>query len=216
MKFTDNYIEDFVSKLKNRSYGCTKISIIKNNKELTIMDEGPIGIFHDDEFLENLKENLFYANLSWIDSLSNLAESCHIEVDVMPDGDIDHQNINFEFKIAIPESYKSEKGQRWKGYVKKHYFEKFIVPFSKHLTCMKVKVHQYKVYHLAISGTVNASKINQILRSNAYNKSVEYQYLAEFDQFIKLKHDCFQIEIDAPVVDGELRSDKSIVRFKHK
>ncbi|WP_214483812.1 hypothetical protein [Bacillus sp. SM2101] len=214
MKFSEVFIEDFVNTLKHRSFGCSEIKIRREKEGLTIENEGLSSIFLDDDFFENLKENLLCANTLWIDPITSITNDCEITVKVDAQGDIDHNNIHFEHKISIPQAYKEK--ERWLGYVQNNYFKSYIVPFAKFLTGINTRVHQNKIYHVYVTGVINAMTLNKILRQKAYNQSTAIQFIAAFNKVSQMKKDCYRVNINTPIIDGQMRLEKTIVKFIHK
>ncbi|MFT9600369.1 hypothetical protein, partial [Mesobacillus sp.] len=216
----ENQIIEIKNTLEKQRVGLKKIAFkySATAKTLNVEAYGIEDILHNEEYYENIEDNLMFSELSWLAPMSRelnkkLEVNFDAEVSVLPDGNMDHTNVQFEISAGIF-SRQTEKFQILNS--AKILFTN-LLPFRQYIKSVTFKGHQYNLKTILFNLELDGRKVNTIL-SNApvANQQVLSQWMTTLDHILDYNKGRFKFITKVPVVNGKMStaSFESAVCFR--
>jgi hypothetical protein len=197
----EHKIEKIIEHMKSSKLCPTGLSIRYNHHEKNIVlnSSGVAGDTNDDhDFFENFKENLLYADLSWLGPLCRTFRS-HLNADIHinPDGSIKHDLVKVSVTLNIPSEV---------GTIHKYLYPRFksFVKFRQFVKQVEFKGHQYAIRHIIFHLEIDAKIVNRILNDNQINHQILAQWMATVDTLVDHNAGRYSFWNKIPVINGKM------------
>lgn len=212
-------VKDTLSKGKN---GLTsfyfKYSAVK--KSLVVEANGTEDIIHNTDYYDSVEDNLVFANLTWLHPFSNhlnknLEVNFDAEVNVYPDGSMDHENIKFTVNAGI--YVKNKDKAKVLSYAKTLFSS--LIPFRQYISSVTFVGNDFSLSQIIFKMNLNGKKVNNILKNNfVVNQQILSQWLQTLDNTLDIYHDRYKFKTNIPIVNGRMLASTSLssVCFRFK
>lgn len=200
MILTDSKITNTIEESKRFKQSVNKIFLRYSNKSkesyFHIKPKGPIDVIADDEYYENLEDNLSFMMYSWLNPIISSTENCFEGVmTVDGDGNIDTENIPLEFKLNVPDN------NNLKFF--KYKLSKLLL-LEQFITKVTFKGHKKRLSTMNIHLEINAKQINKIINKKEFNQSILKTWLSNIEELNDHTNRFYAIEGDIPVANGKM------------
>lgn len=199
---SDKAIEDFIGKLKEGGLWLNTVSFKVNphQKFIILKGTGASGFNLDNDYYENIRAHLEFANFSWLTSFyRNL--NCNLEttISVSETGDFVSENdiLSLSFNIQVDQ----------RGTLKSLVYSKLrnFLLLKEFITHVTFKGTNSRFVALNVNLECDIKKINKLLSSDKpINKTILEQWVAAIDlienSYKGSKHICCEV----PVLNGRL------------
>ncbi|MDE3840959.1 hypothetical protein C0966_16970 (plasmid) [Bacillus methanolicus] len=219
-QLNDNQILEIKETLQKQKVGLKNVlfSFSATAKALNIEAHGIEDIPQNSEYYDNIEDNLLFAELSWLSPMSRqlnkkLEVNFNADIDVLPDGSMDHANIRFEVSAGIF-SRQTEKHQILQS---ARILFISLIPFRPYIKNVTFKGHQHTLKTILFSMELDGRKVNSILVNNqVINQQILSQWLATLDHVLDYNKGRYKFITKVPVVNGKMStaSFESAVCFR--
>lgn len=183
-----------------------------NGGSLLIDGIGMPGIVLDEEYYENIEENITYADFSWLAPLcTTFRTRLKAEISVLPDGSLNHQSVQLSVNFMLPRDVTNIHSYAYSR------FSSFI-PFRHFVKKVEVKGHKGSIQNIIFHMEVDGKKVNGMLKNKTtVNSQILSQWLATMDQVIQFNRGRYKFCDTIPVVNGKMSysTSTSTISFKY-
>ena len=212
LSLKDSEIAEMRKSFEERQVSLSTIIIQHKNGVIYIDGNCVEAIIQDDEYYDNIEDNIMYANLCWLNPLiKELKTNFLARINVLPNGEMDHQNIYLEFSMSLPQLYHDNQVHT----IVYPLFKKFI-NFRSFIDRVEFKGHKHQLRHININLQLNGKDVNKIINTPGINNQVLSQWLATLDNVLTYNKDRYKYVNSIPVMNGKMmRSNfESTMSFK--
>jgi len=215
VRIGEKSINEIMVTIKEKQLNLSRLEFKTRDKFVLI---GPIGtekIKQEDDYYENAKENLIFANYSWLSPLCddlNCPFQGHLEV--LPSGEMNHHNI--DLTISIPLSGSLEKAK-----IMSTLYEQFKVleKYRNFIQFFDVSGFKYMTNLIHVSLKIPGNKITPLLKeakTKPVNKQIISQWLATVENIMDQNANNFSYSHKVYAVDGRMQSTTFESKFTFK
>ncbi|KZE67952.1 hypothetical protein AWM68_17420 [Fictibacillus phosphorivorans] len=185
-----------------------------NTHDMFVEGKGIEGIPQNEEYYDNLEDNLIFSDISWLTPIcGELKANFQAEIDVLPDGTMDHSKVKMEITIACPLRNMSKKD------IMREYYSVFkrLLKFRGFIKKVEFRGHEYSLKTISFSLELDGRKVNTILKNTqTINTQVLSQWQATLDHVLDYNKGRFKFVSVLPVVNGRMSTAtfESAVCFK--
>ncbi|MET3195270.1 hypothetical protein [Bacillus sp. OAE603] len=200
MILRDLQISNTVKEIKKFKQSVNKIYLRYSNKTIEpyfhIKPTGPIDVISDEEYYENLEDNLSFMMYSWLNPIIKQSDHCFEGVlQVDGDGNIETDEIPLELILKVPDNNNLNFFKR--NLSKLLLLEQFI-------TKVTFKGHKKRLSAMNIHLRINAKQITKLLKTKECNQALVRDWLANIEELNELTSRFYAIEGSIPVANGKI------------
>ncbi|WP_374717786.1 hypothetical protein [Neobacillus sp.] len=204
----ESQILDIKNTLKTQKIGLSNIQFkySATAKTMNIEAYGIENILQNDEYYDNIEEHLIFADLRWLALMSSeinkkLKVNFDANIQVNPDGSMNHEKIHFEISAGIF-SQQMEKYQILSS--AKTLFSS-LIPFRQYIKNVTFKGHQYNLKTIIFTLELDGYKVNSIISQNTVvNQQILSQWLATLDNILDYNKGRFKFINKVPIINGRM------------
>ncbi|KAA6446943.1 hypothetical protein [Bacillus swezeyi] len=199
-------IDQFLNNVKDRGVWLSDINFRYNPRKHFLMVDGlgASGMQLDEEYYENVRDHLEYADLSWLTPMCNkLSTHLSATINVLDDGTINQDTVRLQFTVEVNEhdNLKRLVYTKLKNFI---YFKDFIEEINFKGTGSKIRA-------IILILNVDVKKLSKILSSNndqvnnTVNKSILEQWVATASMVEQHYTTAYHINCIIPVLKGKMQ-----------
>lgn len=209
----DDQVNQVIGKLQRYQIVPESLEIRFNHhkKSLVYTNTGTGELLLENEYYENLEENLFYIQSFVLDRLINLIKcDFTLRIHVENDGSIDFSRIELDANIFITNT-QAEKA----GYIYNRF--KDMLPLYSFIETVNFKRCQFRVSNIVMRMVLDTKKLTDCLKA-PINNSILAQWMATYNQVTDhFTKDEFSYFYDLDVTHGRMhfasRKDTLVMKF---
>ncbi|MEI2358391.1 hypothetical protein [Mesobacillus zeae] len=215
-KLDDQQIIEMRETFQKLKLSLQKLSFKYNagTQDLFVDAVGVEGIPQDDEYYENLEDNLMYTELTWLNVLCNtLNFSFEATIDVLPDGSFNNSAINLEINTAIVGNQLDKYGILS---ISNPIFKK-LLPLRSFIHNVEFKGHEFCLRKMTFRLLLDSSKVNALINGKQpLNYQVLSQWTSTLEHILDYNQGRFKYITNLPIVNGRMStaSFESAVCFR--
>jgi hypothetical protein len=211
-------IIEMKDKFKERKVGLESIKIKYHISERSVSIEGNgiEGIPQNEEYYENLEDNLTFADFSWLTPIcKDLKTNMNFTLDVLPDGNFDHSKIKAEITLSLP-----LRSVKRRTLAISNSFFKQLLKYRNFGTMVEFKGHENYLTAIKFFLVIDGRKLNTLIQ-NAEEK-INNQFLSQWttalDYVLDYNKGEFKYISKLPIINGRIvtSSFQSSVCFRYK
>jgi hypothetical protein len=198
-KDIQNLVKDISGKKLNVEYITIKYSY--SNNYAILSPTGVPDVVDDQEYLDNIEENLHYLNFSFLETFG---QHLRMDFDATVQMDIDG---NIDNKIQIEVKVTDIHNKAINGVCMKSLRQKLLpmLAFHKHIKNVEFKGHKSQVTSLHFHMELELKQVNPLIKTNSFNNAILSNWLFVTQYLSTLDKEQFRIYYSIPVVDGKMK-----------
>ncbi|WP_209124490.1 hypothetical protein [Alkalihalobacillus sp. BA299] len=182
----------------------------KHKKDVLMDTKGIGSIIHEEEFYENLYEDVLSVDSFCIARLAKRFNSnMKISTTVLPDGCMDFSSVSVSVNITVPnkQDILNENTEKVKirGFLYSQY--KKLVPFYQYIKSIEFIYQNYRLCNVTVDMELDLDKVNSLFETNAFNSQILEQWLATYEVIHEQSADEHSIYFKLPIIKGQMRFD---------
>ncbi|QXE03561.1 hypothetical protein [Terribacillus sp. DMT04] len=204
MLLNEQGIDNLINEIEQKSMNLESIDFTYNpNPEKTftkISGMGFSGIAQDEDYYENIKENIIAAETSWFEPMcSHLNAKLDATVAVMPEGDFNSNKVTITANLQVPK-YKLSIYE----FLYKHLTRYAIF----HQSISKVEVLGYKseLANIIFTITIDSRNVIKTLKNRVVNKQIIEQWIHVITSVAKENEEQHSYRNHFDVVNGKMNT----------
>lgn len=215
-KLNDNQIlemkEAFQKSQLNLQKLCFKYTA--TSKDLFVDAIGVEGIPQNDEYYDNVEDNLIYTELTWLNTLCNkLQINFDATIEVLPDGSFNHSSIHLELNPVVV-GRDVNKAQILSYF---HPLFKKLVPLRTFIHNVEFKGHDFSLRKITFDIKLDGKKVNSLFDSTQpVNTQALSQWVATLEHILEYNKGRYKYITSVPMVNGRMSTSsfESAICFK--
>lgn len=197
-------------KLKNNSIKGVNFRYNKHDKVVLMDTRGMGNIIHDEDFYENLYEDVLSVDSFCIARLAKRFESnMEISTTVLPDGCMDFHSVDVSVNIIVPNKKDVFNSNKENGKIRRFLYTHYkkLVPFYPYIKTIEFIYQNYRLCNVCVKMDLNLEKANSLFESNVFNNQILEQWLATYETILEQSEGEHSIYFTLPIIKGQMRFD---------
>lgn len=202
-RINDDQAIEIRSELEKRQIAIRQFSMYYSpSKKGAILAEGigPSGIPQHEDYFENIEQNVLFTDCNWYSEFCEIFKDLYIDthINVLPDGNFDHNNIRIELKASVTGHKKHE--------ILHNIFPVFgkLMPYKQHITNVEFGGNNHFLRKISVLMEIDSKKLNLLVKEKAVNKQMLNQWMGTVEHVIKYNEGRYKFIHDVPVVNGRM------------
>jgi len=211
MLLNEGKIKKHINKQQVKNTSIKEVDFRYNkHKKVVLMDTRGMGsIIHEEEFYENLYEDVLSVDSFCISRLAKRFNSnMEISTTVLPNGCIDFESVDINVNIIVPNKTDLSK-EKEKMKVRQFLYSNYkkLVPFQQYIKSIEIVFQDYRLCNVAVKMDLNLESSNSLFETTSFNNQILEQWLATYEIIREQSQGEHSITFKLPIIKGQMRFD---------
>ncbi|WP_066412765.1 hypothetical protein [Sutcliffiella cohnii] len=212
MLLNETKLRTHILKQKSKNNSIKEVSFRYNKHDkVVLMDTRGMGsIMHEEDFYENLVEDVLSIDSYCIARLAKRFDSnMEIGTKVLPDGCVDFETVCVNVNIIVPDKRDNFNPEKANVKIRQFLYAQYkkLVPFHPFIQSIDFIYQNYRLCNLIVKMDLNLEKANSLFESTTFNAKYLEQWLATYETISEQSEGEHSINFTLPIIKGQMRFD---------